>query len=371
MAFLDFSTGRRAVLLAMIVVAGAELRAAFELKAELPATFADGAVTVSRESWEERESVPVQKVQLVGGRFRAKVESEPGLYNLSVGDAQVSFVAGEGQTLEVAAGGEGKLRVSGGSDQALYEAYEEFRTESLGRLVLPARAAGAAATTEAEIARLTEAEVEGYSAHRRELNDFTLKRLGGSPALYAASLRWDGDHRLGELGELVADYSAQHPKLEISRLMDGRLARFRAVAIGAVAPAISGPGPEGATVALADLRGRYVLVDFWASWCGPCRIENRHYVELYRQYRAAGFEILAVSVDETGPAWKAGIAKDGAVWKHVSDLLAWKSPLAARYNVTALPASFLLDPEGKIIAKDVRGKKLDSLLAERLGKAPR
>lgn len=349
--------------------ASVELQAAFELTAELPTTFADGAVTVSRESLEERESVPVQKTQLVGGRFSVKVESEPGLFTVSVGDAQASFVAGEGQSLKVTSAASGKLSVAGGPDQALFEAYEKFRTESLGRLVLPARAAGREATTEAEIARLTEMEVDGYSAHRRELNDFTLERLGGSPALYAASLRWDGDHRLDALGKMVAEFSAKHPKLEISRLMDERLARFRAVAIGAVAPALAGPAPDGATVALADLRGRYVLVDFWAAWCGPCRVENRHYVELYRQYHATGFEILAVSIDQNGPTWKAGIAKDGATWKHISDLLAWKSPLAARYNVTALPASFLLDPEGRIIGKDLRGKKLDAVLAERLGKA--
>ena len=134
-------------------------------------------------------------------------------------------------------------------------------------------------------------------------------------------------------------------------------------------PAIEGPAPDGKPVALAALRGRHVLVDFWASWCGPCRTENRHYGELLRQFGATGFEILAVSLDESAATWQAATAKDRVTWPQLSDLRGWKSPLAARYSVTALPASFLLDPEGRIVAKDVRGKQLDELLAARLGKA--
>jgi hypothetical protein len=90
---------------------------------------------------------------------------------------------------------------------------------------------------------------------------------------------------------------------------------------------------------------------------------------LYRQYRDRGFEIFAVSVDQHGAAWRGGIADDRATWLHISDLAGWRSPLAARYNVSALPASFLLDPEGRIIAKDARGDRLTALLAKHLGEA--
>ena len=135
---------------------------------------------------------------------------------------------------------------------------------------------------------------------------------------------------------------------------------------GSKAPEFALEGRSG-PVELAKYRGKYVYLDFWASWCGPCRVENRNYVELYQKYRAAGFEILAVSVDQNGAAWKTGIAKDQATWRHISDLSGWKSPLAAAYNVAALPASFLLDPTGKIVGKDLRGPalaaRLESLLA--------
>ena len=363
----------RRTLFVGFALCGGGLRAAFELSAQLPASFADGPVTVSRESLEARESKPVGSGRLVNGRFSLRVEEGPGLFNLSVGDADISFVAADGQALRVTVGAEGRgLRVMGGADQELFAAYETFRAESLARLVLPVREAIAARQTTgdlAAVASLTEKEVAAYRQHRRELNEFTVAKLRGSAALYAASLRWDGDDRLEALAGVVRDFAAKFPGAEIARLMEERIARFRVTAIGAVAPELAGSSPEGGPVSLKELRGRYVLVDFWASWCGPCRLENRGYGELYERHRAAGFEILAVSVDHDARGWKAAIAKDGATWRHIADLTGWKSPLAARYSVTALPASFLLDREGRIVAKDVRGKALAVWLAEKLGQA--
>lgn len=366
-----FSGVVRAGVWATALLCGGGLRAGFELTVVLPAArFGDGPVVVNRESLEARASTWVATGKLVGGRMRLSVEAQPGLFAVRVGETEVPFVAAEGQSLQlVAAKEERGLRVVGGADQELFAGYEAFRNESLARLVFPVRetiAARQAVGDEAEVERLTEKEVAAYREHRRELNDHTLAKLRGSPALYAASLRWDGDYRLDELAAAVNEFAKQHPGTEIAQRMEERIARFRVTAIGAVAPALSGPSAEGAVISLSELRGRIVLVDFWASWCGPCRIENRSYAELYRRHRAAGFEILAVSVDQDARSWKAAIAKDGAGWRHISDLSGWKSSLAASYGVTALPASFLLDREGRIIAKDLRGKQLAAWLAREL-----
>lgn len=348
----------------------ADLQAAFVLKGTLPAPFVDNAVTVERESLEERSSTPVAKGTLAGGSLDLQVDAGPGLYTLKLGEAQVSFVAGSDQTLTVTVSpGKKKPQVGGAADQDAYLAYEEFRSTSLARHVLVVREAirtAASAGNDTEVDRLTEAEVTGYQTHRRELNDFTLDHLRGTAALYAASLRWDGDYRLDDLKAAVTAYATDNTSADIVGLMQERIARFEAVAIGAIAPELSGPAPEGGKVSLASLRGKFVLVDFWASWCAPCRNENRNYAELYRSYRDKGFEILAVSVDQSGPAWRGAIAKDGAAWLHLSDLSGWKSPLAARYNVAALPASFLLDPQGRIIAKDARGSALAAVLEQHL-----
>jgi len=117
--------------------------------------------------------------------------------------------------------------------------------------------------------------------------------------------------------------------------------------------------PEGEDLSLSDLRGKVVLIDFWASWCGPCRKENPHVVKLYKKYKDQGFEILSVSLDKDKNRWIQAIEKDGMNWKHVSDLKGWKNQAAQTYSVKSIPHTVLLDAEGKIIARNLRSKALD------------
>jgi len=137
--------------------------------------------------------------------------------------------------------------------------------------------------------------------------------------------------------------------------------------VGGVAPDFEQNTPDGQPMKLSDLRGKVVLVDFWASWCGPCRRENPHVVKLYDKYKSKGFEVLGVSLDRTKDKWEKAIAKDKLTWSHVSDLKGWKNKVAKQYSVTSVPHTILLDKEGRILARNLRGPDLDAKLKELFG----
>lgn len=157
---------------------------------------------------------------------------------------------------------------------------------------------------------------------------------------------------------------ADHP-FTIS--LTSRLEAYKKLAVGADAPEISLPSPDGSMVSLSSLKGNYVLIDFWAAWCRPCRAENPNVVRLYKKYQNENFEILGVSLDRTKKAWVKAIEDDGLIWKHVSDLKYFNSQAAQTYRVDAIPATYLIGPDGKILAKGLRGESLKAKLEEIFG----
>lgn len=133
---------------------------------------------------------------------------------------------------------------------------------------------------------------------------------------------------------------------------------------GNLAPDFTQETPEGEPLSLSDLRGKVVLVDFWASWCGPCRRENPNVVRMYEKYNEKGFEILGVSLDKDRSRWLQAIEQDGLEWLHVSDLKGWQNEVAQAYRVSSIPQTVLLDEEGRIIARNLRGAALERKLEE-------
>lgn len=145
-----------------------------------------------------------------------------------------------------------------------------------------------------------------------------------------------------------------------------QIALYESLEVGGTAPDFTAMTPEGDTLSLHSVKGKVKLLDFWASWCAPCRQENPNVLKLYQKYRSKGLEIISFSLDNDPKAWKKAIEEDGMIWKHFSDLKAQGSPIAAMYNLMSVPYTILLDENNKIVGKNLRGAQLQKKVAELL-----
>lgn len=192
-----------------------------------------------------------------------------------------------------------------------------------------------------------------------------------SPLVMILNYANDGDPAMmrplfnGFTADVKKSYYGNFLEGQIAKLED-QLKRAETVNIGKTAPLFSQADPLGKSVSLESFRGKYVLIDFWASWCGPCRQENPNLVRTYQKFKSRNLEILGVSLDNDKDRWLEAIKKDQLTWAQVSDLKYWRNDVALQYGVQSIPANFLLDKEGKIIAKGLRGPALEQALEKLL-----
>ncbi|MFO7745143.1 MAG: TlpA disulfide reductase family protein [Psychroflexus sp.] len=175
---------------------------------------------------------------------------------------------------------------------------------------------------------------------------------------------------LNKMRSLYDNFDDEVKDTPLGKMLGQNIAKIGATDIGAEAPMFSGPTPQGEELSLEDAMGKVTLIDFWASWCRPCRVENPNIVSIYNDYKDRGFTVVGVSLDKPNSkdAWIKAIEDDNLEWNHISNLKYWQEPIAQKYGVKAIPAAFLIDENGIIIGKDLRGDDLRKKVEEVLGK---
>ncbi len=303
-------------------------------------------------------------------QFNVEIE-EPGFYRLNLFNNQYVTLVLDDEDVVVTADGnnnQGMAKVEGSTDTDYFYSVEAMMQElqagvnNLNQEYIEARTAN-----NKEGMQAVEQKYESMETALRTKLKEQIRNMGTSiTALYAVNYL-DADRDFEFLAELAEKFKEEAPNSQYTQDFVTNVEDMRVLAIGKEAPEIALPNPQGDTIALSSLQGKYVLIDFWAAWCRPCRMENPNVVRMYEKYKDKGFEIYGVSLDRTKDAWVDAIQADNLTWTHVSDLKYFNSEAAELYNIQAIPATYLLDKEGKIIGKNLRGKALEDKLEEIFG----
>jgi peroxiredoxin len=313
-------------------------------------------------------------VLLDGHRFEKKMRLEsPGYYRIDFYQNQIVDVILDKSDLTIDVDGDrpgGEVSVKGSPDLDLIE---RVQGKISGARDLP-EANAIEEEFNGAIQRNNKEEIEALQAKyfaviEKETTEAAAMLKDEKPSLGMIHLLqnaglFDADKYMDTYRQAADKFRTQWPNVQYGKDFVEYVDKLTVTAVGSKAPEISLPDPNGNIITLSSYRGKYVLVDFWAKWCGPCRRENPNVVKAYHAFKNKNFDILGVSLDRNREDWLRAIDEDGLAWKHVSDLKYFESQAARDYNINGIPFSVLVNPDGVIIAKSLRGAELHKKLAE-------
>ncbi len=318
---------------------------------------------INRKQSKKIAEIPVDE----NGRFKFEGDLIPHIYTLKI-NAKKSVTLAIEKAQQVIVSGDATdinpLKVTGSEDTTKLEAYEKFRKESLNRLVISVRnqikelKEKNIPENDLKMLELAKLEIINYDKHKDELIEFIKKEMGTSIAVYPTSIRWDGDKNMPFLNDLAKQFETAHPNLEITEKLKEKVRILANNSIGGKVADIRMPDKDGKIISLTSIKAKYILIDFWGSWCSPCRRESVELANIYQKFKSKGFEIFGVGLELEKELWLKAIEQDKRIWTNVSTFQEFETPTAFDFAVTSLPANFLIDENGKVIGKNLHGKEL-------------
>ena len=308
----------------------------------------------------------VDSAKMVDGKFKLSNQvNDPGIYVLSFSALQAKipvFVDNDQLTITGDIKQPTTLEYKGSPTQDLYMVYMKALTPKIESLYGTKALQGNAASN---IKDSLSKQVQAKEADLTTAVTNLLKANNNSPVstLFLIQTTNFVPYIKDNIADLYAILEGPAKKGQLAELIEKSVQSATIGKVGTVLPEFKQNDENGKSVNLSSLRGKYVLIDFWASWCGPCRAENPNVVKAFNAFKSKGFTILGVSLDQDKAKWLDAIKKDGLTWTHVSDLKFWNNAVAQQFGIQSIPANFLIDPNGVIIAKDLRGEDLERFLA--------
>jgi len=336
----------------------------------VPQNFSGKSVTLTLINYETRNDKVIQEATIGNdGKFTLTISlKEPEIYDLGVDNSSlVQVLAKPGDKIDLKINKD-LIQVTGSKETQYLIDYEANRKQVFNKYLKRTYDSSAVAVKSGNKERIEYWNVEHEKAsqnYKAELAQWVEQPFFiNSLAAVHHSIRWNSETDTPLMNQMVAIYQQKYPNYDLTRQLVNKVSATKRIAIGAIAPGFASTDTTGKKIDLKAFRGKYTFVEFWASWCPPCREESPTLVRLYNAYKDKGFTILSVSIDKNTTQWKNAVRQDGYTWENVCDLNGYGGPTAALYTVTAIPNSFLLDKNGRIIAKNLRGKELESKLVE-------